>query len=76
MATIIKDVDLCVASNGFIVRYEEYTKSDTDPYSTPSSVTRKEVFTMDEKDKAMDCLIEYSKKSGQMDSEEEESEET
>jgi hypothetical protein len=75
MATIIKDVDMCVASNGFIVRYDEWHKDDNDNYSNPSFVkTRKEVFKLTEKDKAMDCLIEYSQKSGQMDKEDSEEE--
>lgn len=66
MEYIIKNVDMCAASNGLIVAYDKYSPpNDADPYQGNSySGRHKEVFKLNEKSKAMDCFIEYNEKAG------------
>lgn len=71
----ISDVRLCAATNGLIVSYDTYGKQDDSPFSDEKFIdTKKEVFKLSEKTKAMDCFIEYSTKAGIITSDEEDTE--
>lgn len=65
MGQEIDNVRMCAAKNGLIVSYDCYSTNDQDKYSSRSwQGEEKEVFKLSEKQKAIDCFIEYATKAG------------
>ena len=81
MATVKESPSLKLATNGFILEWTEYSTSDKkDSKSVYSSReylgSQQQVFTLDQKEKAMEAFIKLGKECGYkiMDSEEQEEE--
>lgn len=61
----IKHIKLEPAENGFILSYDEYSKDPKNTYDGLSfDKTCTKVFTLKEKDKAIDAFIEVCKEGG------------
>jgi len=65
MSDKIKHISLAPAENGFILTYDEYSKDTNNTYDgLQFDKTCTKVFTLQEKDKAIDAFIDVCKEAG------------